>query len=420
MYSYPALECKRFLYRMSQDPSKYVSHIQEYTSRTISRLSWGSPDHAEELRRGTRGLLETISPSGAVPNIVAPLAYLPAWLSPWKKVENTRHSREEAFFRKSMNGVKAAVTKGVAPSSYAKTWVKQNSSKSEKAKSSGEEKEGAYVVGMMAIAGAMTIGSPLQSYILAMCHFPWWQKRVREEIESVCGGRCPEWKDREQLPTLRAVMKEVLRWRPPVPTGIPHAVEQDDVYNGYFIPKGATIHAFEWGMTRDPTLYPDPDTFRPERYLSPLFPTYREPLTQYPSIHNMSQWGFGRRTCMGVDIVEQELFLVMGGLAWAFDIRGTKEEVRKGNGAERFSSLLIAMPDKIGFAMVPVEGRGEEVERMWRGVNGGTTRDGGSEEKAVVVVDVDVKDVEIEELEVLKEKLITFEVKEVEPEEVDV
>lgn len=29
-------------------------------------------------------------------------------------------------------------------------------------------------------------------------------------------------------------------------TGIPHALEQDDVYEGYFIPAGATIHALEW------------------------------------------------------------------------------------------------------------------------------------------------------------------------------
>jgi hypothetical protein len=28
--------------------------------------------------------------------------------------------------------------------------------------------------------------------------------------------------------------------------GIPHAVEKDDVYEGYFIPAGATIHALEW------------------------------------------------------------------------------------------------------------------------------------------------------------------------------
>ena len=70
--------------------------------------------------------------------------------------------------------------------------------------------------------------------------------KAQQEIDSVCEGRCPQWEDREKLPMLRAVVKEVIRWRPPVPTGIPHATEKDDVYNGYFIPAGATIHALEW------------------------------------------------------------------------------------------------------------------------------------------------------------------------------
>jgi hypothetical protein len=32
--------------------------------------------------------------------------------------------------------------------------------------------------------------------------------------------------------------------------GIPHCLEQDDVYDGYFIPAGATIHALEWQVLR--------------------------------------------------------------------------------------------------------------------------------------------------------------------------
>lgn len=101
-------------------------------------------------------------------------------------------------------------------------------------------------VGLIAIAGALTIGSPVQSYLLAMCHYPDWQVKLQEEIDSVCEGWCPQWEDREKLPLLRAVVKEVMRWQPPVPTRIPHATEEDDVYNGYFIPAGATIHALEW------------------------------------------------------------------------------------------------------------------------------------------------------------------------------
>jgi len=59
----------------------------------------------------------------------------------------------------------------------------------------------------------------LQSYMLAMLHHPEWQSRLQAEIDTVCGGRCPCWEDRERLPLLRAVVKEVIRWRPPVPTG---------------------------------------------------------------------------------------------------------------------------------------------------------------------------------------------------------
>lgn len=33
------------------------------------------------------------------------------------------------------------------------------------------------------------------------------------------------------------------RWRPVAPMGVAHAVTQDDYYEGYFIPKSATVYA---------------------------------------------------------------------------------------------------------------------------------------------------------------------------------
>jgi cytochrome P450 len=240
LYSYPTIECKRLLYKISQNSSNYIEHIEEYTSRTISRLAWGSPNHTAELRRGTFGLLKTISPSGAVPNVLPWLAHLPSWLSPWKKEENARHEREKDFFRKQFHTAKESISNGKGAPCYTKIFL------DEQEKGGYADVEGQYVVGMMAIAGALTIGSPLQSYILAMCYYPEWQVKIREEIDKVCAERCPEWEDRQNLPTLRAVIKEIVRWRPPVPTGSPHRLETDDIYNGYFIPAGATIHALEW------------------------------------------------------------------------------------------------------------------------------------------------------------------------------
>jgi hypothetical protein len=110
------------------------------------------------------------------------------------------------------------------------------------------------------------------------------------------------------------------------------------------------------GITRDESMYPDPEAFNPGRWLDPSFPTYREPLTQYPNLNGYSQFGFGRRTCQGIPIVEQDLFLSMGGMAWAFDIRKKRDP---DTGAEipvhwnDYTPLLIAKPVRFPFDAIP-------------------------------------------------------------------
>ncbi len=39
-------------------------------------------------------------------------------------------------------------------------------------------------------------------------------------------------------------------------TGIPHSADEDEVYNGYFIPKGATVIGNVWAIHMDPARYP--------------------------------------------------------------------------------------------------------------------------------------------------------------------
>ncbi|KAK3334702.1 cytochrome P450 [Neurospora tetraspora] len=367
LHDYPTLERNRFLYLLSQSPEDYIEYIEQFTSRTISRLSWGSAHPAQILRHTTFGLLETISPSGALPN----------------KKEKARHDLEDKQFRSNIGFVRRMMDVGRAEPSFIRTFLEEqqgggvSSSKKSSASDTDEEKakeadvdEAMHVVGLMAIAGALTIGSPIQSYILAMCHYPEWQARLQEEIDTKLAGRCPMWEDREKLPLLRAVVKEVIRWRPPVPTGIPHAIEKDDVYDGYFIPAGATIHALEWAITRDESTYPSAETFNPSRFLLPSYPsTYREPLTLYPNLSGFSQFGFGRRTCQGVPIVEQDLFLTMGGMAWAFTITKKTDPL---TGSELpvhwndYTPLLIAKPCRFPFDAHPRdEGKLKKMREMY-------------------------------------------------------
>ncbi|KAG1733002.1 cytochrome P450 [Suillus paluster] len=49
--------------------------------------------------------------------------------------------------------------------------------------------------------------------------------------------------------------------------GVPHATSSDDIYDGYFIPKGATVICNAWGIARDEKRYPDPSRFMPERFM---------------------------------------------------------------------------------------------------------------------------------------------------------
>ncbi|XXH05263.1 hypothetical protein Hte_011688 [Hypoxylon texense] len=390
LHDYPSKERDRFLFLLSRDPSQYREYIEQFTSRTVSRLSWGSPHPAQLLRVTTFGLLESISPSGALPNVISWLMHIPTFLSPWKQKENARHKLEAGLLKGNVQYVHDRIDEGNAEPSFVRTFIDSLSRPGDKSKW-GDEAEATYVVGQMAIAGALTIGSPIQSFILAMLHYPDWQKKLQNEIDTVCEGRCPEWDDRERLPLLRAVVKETIRWRPPVPTGkvlklaqetsplcfavadsaskgIPHAIENDDVYEGYFIPAGATIHALEWAITRDEAIYPDADAFNPARWLEPKYPTYRTPLTLHPNLNGFSQFGFGRRTCQGIPIVDQDLFLTMGGMAWALNM--TKK--RRADGSEvpvhwnDYTPLLIAKPTPFEFdAVVRSEEKAAMLERMW-------------------------------------------------------
>ncbi|GAP91097.2 putative cytochrome P450 [Rosellinia necatrix] len=391
LHDYPRRERDRLLYLLSTDASQYREYIEQFTSRTVARLTWGSPHSASRLRVTTAGLLETISPAGALPNLISWLMYLPAWLSPWQRKERARHAAEARLLEDNLRYAHDRVADGTADPSFIRTFI-ETTGLPGSAKTSGgtsttttaaspppppAEPEAAYVIGQMAIAGALTIGSPIQSFLLAMLHYPAWQRRLQDEVDRECAGACPLWEDRERLPLLRAVVKEVIRWRPPVPTGIPHAVEKDDVYNGYFIPAGATIHALEWAMTRDEKTYPDGDAFNPARWLEPSYPTYRAPLTTHPRLQGFSQFGFGRRTCQGIPLVEQDLYLAMGGIAWAFDIRRRRRRRRRddGDGEEEeevpvhwndYTPLLIAKPVAFEFdAAVRDEGKRAMLRRMW-------------------------------------------------------
>lgn len=80
-----------------------------------------------------------------------------------------------------------------------------------------------------------------------MILFPDVQKKAQEEIDRVVGtNRLPTIADRLALPYIEAVVKEVLRWHPVAPMALPHTSTEEDVIDGYSIPKGSILLANVW------------------------------------------------------------------------------------------------------------------------------------------------------------------------------
>lgn len=317
-YDYPELESIRLLFELMADPSKYNVALESFVARVTARLAWGTSAPADELKQRARELLIGVSPSGALGNKLPAVMSLPEWMSPAKAWEARRSRTEKSFFERMQQEVKdtmAQSTEADANRSWMSMFLKNQS-----LWGFSSSLEGAFAVGMHGIAGALTIAAPMQSFCLALCHYPQYQPILHEEIERVLGDRMPTQSDMPDMPVLRAFIRETLRWRPAVPTGIPHQVIKDDNYKGYHIPAGSTVHAFEWSISRDPEVFTDPDAFNPLRWLDASFPTFREPLTNYPTITSYSQFGYGRRVCQGQGVVDADLFVGLGSVAWLFSI----------------------------------------------------------------------------------------------------
>lgn len=82
--------------------------------------------------------------------------------------------------------------------------------------------------------------SPIGTFFQVILMLPDIQRRAKKEIDAVVGSeRLVTLDDRPFLPYIEALYREVMRWRPAVPLSVAHGSTVDDIYKGYFIPKGA-------------------------------------------------------------------------------------------------------------------------------------------------------------------------------------
>ncbi|KMS96731.1 hypothetical protein BVRB_8g200360 [Beta vulgaris subsp. vulgaris] len=143
------------------------------------------------------------------------------------------------------------------------------------------------------------------------------QQKLYEEIVDVVGknGIINE-DDLEKMVYLKAIIKETLRRHPPSHFLLSHAATDDTVLGGYTIPKDINLEIYTAWLTQDPTLWPDPEAFRPERFL-PGEEGYEVDWTGNRGV-NMLPFGAGRRICPAWNLGTLHVGLLLARMVQAF------------------------------------------------------------------------------------------------------
>jgi cytochrome P450 len=178
-------------------------------------------------------------------------------------------------------------------------------------------------------AGAESTATSLLWWTLAMIAFPEVQRRAQAEIDAVVGrDRLPTFADASHLPYVCAIIKEILRWRPVAPFGMPHAATEEDWYEGMYIPKGTVCIPNAWHCNHDREVFGnDADEFRPERHLDENGEHLPGPFETNQAGH--VTFGFGRRICVGKDLANESLFIDTVRILWATQLERTRDESGK-------------------------------------------------------------------------------------------
>ncbi|ETN40280.1 uncharacterized protein HMPREF1541_04556 [Cyphellophora europaea CBS 101466] len=270
------------------------------------------------------------------------LKHMPLWLAPWKR-EIKRHGAIEAnanmrltdYIKHEMEEEKR--TGREIPNSLCKQLLQRRAADPESF-ALLSDRDFSFIPSSLFGAGADTTASSLCSALLALVTHPATLDAVHAEMDAVIGpDRLPTFADEQDLPYLRALCKEVLRWRPvAVLGGTPHATTARDVYRGWYIPQDTNVLGNTWAINHNERYYPNSHHFNPLRFLDveptslPYLPqtyvqgTPPEKGEPHPSKLGHSSFGWGRRICPGADLAMNNLYIALARLLWCFDVRPLK------------------------------------------------------------------------------------------------
>ncbi|EIM80788.1 cytochrome P450 [Stereum hirsutum FP-91666 SS1] len=302
-----------------EKPEDFIRHIRRNAGGIILEVAYGwtvkkDDDYFISLIQEGFRITGMVTRPGAFPAEHFPfLRFIPSWMP------GGRFRKQAAVWRKTMSDLGDVPHEWVKSQMESGDYIESFTSKmllpdGEAPPSAEEEENIKFCAEALYAGGADTTVAAMTAFFLLMAKFPSSQRQAQAELSQVVGDeRLPNWTDQDNLPYVRALIQETLRWASVAPLGLPHSVTRDDVYQGYHIPKGSTVVANIWALMHDPDVYPDPDTFEPERYLQSRTNTPQPDPRKYV-------FGFGARVCPGSQFAEQSLFLSISSVLATFDV----------------------------------------------------------------------------------------------------
>ncbi|KAJ6494054.1 cytochrome P450 [Mycena vitilis] len=337
-----------FLRRLVADPSNYMDHARRYSGGLTLSVIYGYEAAATNDKYLTLGeecvdiLSNKIASGGGIwpVDIFPSLKRLPTWApgsgflvkaAAWK-------SRMDEFVNQPYDFVKASLKSGHYLPSFCSMLLEDDKNRTPQF-----EFDLKHTANSMYSASMDTTITVFCHFLLAMVLHPEILAKAQKELDSVVGtDRLPTFSDRASLPFIDAILSETYRWGVPVPLSLPHRLMEDDVYRGMFIPKGSLVFGNVWAITRDETLFPKANEFLPERYLEKVEPALakrRDPRSYV--------FGFGRRRCPGLNLVESSVWITVATALATLDISKAKDDF--GNPIEPkidFNNSVFRQPDK--------------------------------------------------------------------------
>ncbi|KAI0265680.1 cytochrome P450 [Gloeopeniophorella convolvens] len=302
-------------------------HLHRFGASTIMSFVYDYPtlesEHDEAVKR-IEGFNERVGRAGSPGSFWVDffpwMKHIPATFAKWKRDGMRYFAEDLEMFAGLMDRVQNDRANGVDRPSFCASILQFHD------RHGLTEPEAAMLAGSLYAAGSETTPSTIEWLLLSLTAFPEVQQRAQAEIDAMVGrGRTPTFADAPSLPYVRAVVREVIRWRPAVGLGVPHATTEDDWYEGMFIPKGAMCLANAWHCNHDRAVFgDDADEFKPERHLDRNGDLAPGPVETSREGH--VTFGFGRRICVGKHIASDSVFIATAMILWAVKIERARDE----------------------------------------------------------------------------------------------